>query len=702
MQLVEGQALDRMIPEGGLPIERIVETATALAEALAAAHEKGIVHRDLKPGNVMVTADGRVKVLDFGLAKELRPVDPIDATFTSAAQTQAGVVMGTPAYMSPEQVAGRSIDHRTDIFSLGVLLYEMASGSRPFTGDSSAELASAILRDDPPPLGDVRSDLPPDLARIVRRCLEKDPRHRLQTARDVGNDLRDLARQAAPRRGPTTPPASRTVAASDSGASRADERIRVVVSPFTFSGGNADVKALANALSVGAVAGLSRFSYLRVSRGAAAGDTPGPGSAGPPYALDGSLRQAGGKLRVAVQLVDVGAGAHLWAETYDRVFSPDAEFDLLDELVPRIVCAVGDPHGVLPHAASETLRSKAPDQLSPYEAVLRSFALGYRMSAEEHEPVRAALERAVEQAPGYADAWAQLSESFALYYTDGFTAQPDLLGRALRAARRAIDAAPSNALGYQALARALFFRKEWQAFRTATERAVELNPWNGPALALLGTMMAYAGDWEHGCAQVERAIALHPRHPGWYWFALFYNAYRKGDYRGALGFARKVDLPQYLLHARRHCGGSRPARRARHGLRGRARAAPAQAGLRGDGSRGARAVVPARPRRSHRRRPPQGGAANRRRTEHAARPIACLHGRRRGRGLWRRTGGGRLLGHGTAVQVHRHERRSHVAGGRTVRRNRHRAVALLVPSGNRARYHRSRRQRDDGRAVHRQ
>src|SRR4029077_11595850 len=128
-------------------------------------------------------------------------------------------------------------------------------------------------------------------------------------------------------------------------------------------------------------------------------------------------------------------------------FSPDAEFDLLDELVPRIVCAVGDPHGVLPHAASETLRSKAPDQLSPYEAVLRSFALGYRMSAEEHEPVRAALERAVEQAPGYADAWAQLSESFALYYTAGFTAKPDLLGRALRAASRAIDAAPSNALG---------------------------------------------------------------------------------------------------------------------------------------------------------------------------------------------------------------------------------------------------------------
>lgn len=114
MQLVEGQALDRLIPEGGLPVERIVATATALAEALAAAHEKGIVHRDLKPSNVMVTNDGRVKVLDFGLAKELRAADPADATFTSAGHTRAGVVMGTPAYMSPEQVAGRVVDHRTD------------------------------------------------------------------------------------------------------------------------------------------------------------------------------------------------------------------------------------------------------------------------------------------------------------------------------------------------------------------------------------------------------------------------------------------------------------------------------------------------------------------------------------------------------------------------------------------------------------
>ena len=144
--VVEGQPLDRLIPAGGLPVEQIVEIASALGDALAAAHEKGIVHRDLKPANVMVSNEGRVKVLDFGLAKDVRAANLGDATLTSS-QTQVGVVMGTPAYMSPEQTSGRPLDHRTDIFSLGVVLHEMATGRRPFDGKSSAELVSAILRD---------------------------------------------------------------------------------------------------------------------------------------------------------------------------------------------------------------------------------------------------------------------------------------------------------------------------------------------------------------------------------------------------------------------------------------------------------------------------------------------------------------------------------------------------------------------------
>src|SRR3984885_367902 len=340
MQLVEGQPLDRLICEGGLPLEQIVEIASALGDALAAAHEKGIVHRDLKPANVMVSNEGRVKVLDFGLAKDVGASDSAAATLTSDHRTQAGMVMGTPAYMSPEQTSGRPLDHRTDIFSMGVVLHEMATGRRPFDGTSSAELISAILRDTPPSVTDLRPDLPSDLARIIRRCLEKDPRHRLQTARDVSNEFRDLA-QVASR--PTLVPvsASRGVAAADSGATRTEEGFWVAVLPFKYAGSNADLTALADGLTEDIVTGLSRFSYLRVishssalryARGAVDVRSAGK-ELGARYVMEGSLRQAGSRLRIAVQLVDALSGAHLWAETYDRAFQAEGVFELQDKVV---------------------------------------------------------------------------------------------------------------------------------------------------------------------------------------------------------------------------------------------------------------------------------------------------------------------------------------------------------------------------------
>src|ERR1700719_1459101 len=223
MELIEGQPLDRMISANGLPVERIVEIAGAVAEGLAAAHEKGIVHRDLKPANVMVTPEGRVKVGDFGLAKDVGLETSNHDTMTSAGRTQAGIVMGTPAYMSPEQVSGRALDHRTDIFSLGVMLHEMATGRRPFEGTSSAEVVSSILRDTPPLVTDLRPDLPSDLARVIRRCLEKDPRFRVQTARDVSNEFRDLTRLVSAAASPAVTSTLRAAPPPDSGATHPEE-----------------------------------------------------------------------------------------------------------------------------------------------------------------------------------------------------------------------------------------------------------------------------------------------------------------------------------------------------------------------------------------------------------------------------------------------------------------------------------------------
>jgi TolB-like protein len=552
MQLVEGVTLDRLIPQGGLPFEQILEIASTLGDALAAAHERGIVHRDLKPANVMVSNEGRVKVLDFGLAKDVRAPNPGDATMTSASHTQLGVVMGTPAYMSPEQTSGRPLDHRTDIFSMGVLLHEMATGRRPFEGTSSAELVSAILRDTPPSVTDLRPDLPRDLARIVRRCLEKDPRHRVQTARDVSNEFRDLSRMTS--RIPKAPsPMSRALTAPDSGAARADEGFWVAVLPFKYAGSAADLIAFAEGLTEEIVTGLSRFSYLKVISHSStlryaqrAVDVRSAGKElGARYILEGSLRQAGARLRIAVQLVDAISGAHLWAETYDRAFQPETVFELQDELVPKIVSTVGDTQGVLPHSMGESLRSKEPSQLSPYEAVLRAFSYLQRVTAEDHAVAREALERAVQQAPGYAPAWAMLAIVFREEYNHAFNIRPDSLGRAYTAARRAVEAAPSNHLAHHALASVLFFQRELQGFHSEAQSAFTLNPMDGFTFAYLGMLTAYAGDWDRGCALSERARNLNPHHPGWYWFAPVFDAYRKGNYRGALEIAQKINLPGF-------------------------------------------------------------------------------------------------------------------------------------------------------------
>jgi tetratricopeptide (TPR) repeat protein len=261
--------------------------------------------------------------------------------------------------------------------------------------------------------------------------------------------------------------------------------------------------------------------------------------------MEGSLRQAGTKLRIATQLVDASSDVNLWAETYERPFRPEAIFELQDDVVPRIVSTVADTHGVLPHTMSEVLRNRNPDQLTPYEAVLRSFAHFQRVNAEEHAAARAGLERAVQQAPGNADCWAMLSMMYKEEHTHGFNLRPDSLGRALAAARRAVEAAPSNHLAYHALAATLFFRRELPAFRNAADRAVALNPMDGFTMAYLGFLIAYAGDWERGCALAQQARSLNPHHPGWYWFPLFFNAYRQRDYRRALEIVLKVNMPAF-------------------------------------------------------------------------------------------------------------------------------------------------------------
>lgn len=320
MELVEGQSLDALIPPTGLPITRFLELALPLADALTAAHQKQITHRDLKPANVMVAANGRVKVLDFGLARVSGPL-PSHQTIeaTRLVLTSEGTIVGTMPYMSPEQIEGRLIDHRTDLFSLGVMFHEMLTGARPFEGESSPQLMSSILRDTPSSASDIRTDVPDALSRLIHRCLEKRPDDRVQTARDIYNELRHVQKQL--ESGSARRP-------SDSGSARvaAAESAWIAVLPFTTRTADPDSQALASGLTEDITSGLSLFPSLSVvalHSTRSFKDSPLDARQiaerlNARYIMGGSVRKSASGLRIAVHLIDAHNTTQLWGDTYDH------------------------------------------------------------------------------------------------------------------------------------------------------------------------------------------------------------------------------------------------------------------------------------------------------------------------------------------------------------------------------------------------
>jgi tetratricopeptide (TPR) repeat protein len=264
------------------------------------------------------------------------------------------------------------------------------------------------------------------------------------------------------------------------------------------------------------------------------------------YLIHGSVRRAAEKIRISAQVEDTAREATIWAATYERELTAENIFALQDEIMSRIVSAVGEPWGIVPNAAVSGTRGKATATLEGYECLLRTYAFYREFSEIKHAQVRDCLERTVNATPEYADAWAYLSFIYNEEHALNFNPRPNPLDRSLKAAQRAITLDPSNFAAYGALADTYFFRREIDEFLVAGEKAISLNPNDSARVALIGGYMAFSGKWEEGMALVNKATQLNPNLPGWVYTFPAFNFYRLGNYSEAVVEAQRINIPDLV------------------------------------------------------------------------------------------------------------------------------------------------------------
>ncbi len=546
MEYVPGQDLQEIIDGPPMRIEQVLDLAIQIAAGLEAAHDAGIVHRDLKPTNVRVTPDGRIKVLDFGLARVLETAPP--GMRPSSGLTSEGRVLGTAAYMAPEQANGKPADRRSDLFSFGVLLYQMITGHLPFNGATDMEVFYAAANEEPTPLTRYAANVPDELQRIVRKLLAKDPGRRYQSAHEVGTDLERLRRDPAPpiRRRPSPARAALAmglvIAATVAGVwawqhLSSGPRASLAVMPFRNRTGDPGMDDLGEGIAADVLGNLVRGSRINVASMSSAMAAPGNGSPetvarelGVKSVLEGTLRREGPRVLLDVALVQNGVVR--WTKRYDYSLSGllEIERDISDQVARSLA------GGLAPRAVAQP--HTEPRALSAYTLYLRAGA-----ALEDADDPRAgdrALElyqKALDQDPDFALAWA--GRSLALVKVWARDKTPETLRQAEEAANRAVRLSPQ--LLEARVARAQVYRatSRYAESIRELEAVLQVNPNWDEALLQLAWSQRDAGNLNAAEAALRKAVQLRPDY--WRnWNALGALRFRRADYRGAADAFRQI------------------------------------------------------------------------------------------------------------------------------------------------------------------
>jgi serine/threonine protein kinase/tetratricopeptide (TPR) repeat protein len=545
-ELLEGETLRARLAGGAFSPRKALGHALQIAHGLAAAHEKGVVHRDLKPENIFVTRDGRVKILDFGLAKLTQPEGTSgkqSTVPTVAGDTGPGVVLGTLGYMSPEQVRGKPADPRSDIFSFGAILYEMLSGRRAFHGDTAADTMSAILMKDPPDLSVTNQNISPGLERVVRHCLEKDSEQRFHSAHDLAFDLAALsdvsgsasgAQALRPRlewRRRTGITAGAVIAAlviiagalvwraragkNVTPGGSAVDRKSIAVLPFQNLSPDPENAFFAEGMTEDILTQLAKIRDLKVISRSSVMRYKGSQKPiqtiaqelGVATVLEGSVRRAENRVRIVSQLIDARTDEHLWAETYDRELKD--VFAIQAEVAQQIAGAL---RATLRPAEKRRIDQSPTRNLAAYDQYLKGRELYYRYRKPDNEVAIDYFQKALELDSGFALAYAGLADTYAQRALR-FGFPSSWLDSSLEMSGKAIALNPDLADGYKARGLAHLARAAYRESLDAHKKAVEINPSHAVAIYNVGAVLRFLGRFDEALPWERRAVELDPKNP---------------------------------------------------------------------------------------------------------------------------------------------------------------------------------------------